>query len=400
MMPGNGGTRAARSSSDDALLHALDGDEGYLARYKVVTGLSRRVRASEYLMTNACNIRCRGCWFFENDFDKATKELTRESSIRAFVRRERERGVNYAIIIGGEPTLIPQRIAIFVEEMPYVTISTNGLKPLAVQGFERVAVQISLFGGGKLDDELRAIRPGGERFSGLFDTALRNYRGDPRACFVYAITEDGIEHIEESVQRIAENGNRLSFNFYSKYGSKEPLRMVSAPRLVEAALRAKERFPDVVLSEPYFIETLVTGRSHWAEFGYDVCPSLSVDNPVHERRLNNGNPVLPRFNAWAGDGKTLNFCCTSGNCADCRDSQALLSWLLVNMYQFRESAKLLKTWIEISESYWKQFVWAPSFGESQGAASLPTATGDRAVPVISNRRPAEELLTLQSRGIS
>jgi hypothetical protein len=367
---------AGLTGAEQAVLRALGGDQDYLDRYRAVTRFSRNVRSSEYLLTNACNIRCRGCWFFENDFDKTTKELTTEPQIREFVRRERERGINYAIIIGGEPTLIPKRVAVFVEGMDYVTISTNGLKPLPLRGFEQVGVQISLFGGGALDDELRAIKATGERFNGLFDAALRNYQNDPRACFVYAITEDGIGFIEESVRRIHDNGNRVSFNFYSKYGSDDPLRLDSATRLVDAALQVKARYPDTVLSHPYFIETLITGRSHWGEFGYDVCPSLSVDNPVHLARLANGNPVLPKFNAWAADCETVNFCCTSGHCNECRDSQAILSWLQVSMYRFRTTPELFKTWVEVAESYWKQFPWALG-----PRAAAPSPGARRALPL-------------------
>ncbi|HEU4733821.1 MAG TPA: radical SAM protein [Kofleriaceae bacterium] len=347
------------TTAERAILNLLDDDVGYLERFRRVTALARKVRASEYLLTNACNIRCQGCWFFGHEFDKSTSELTSLEGVRAFARRERERGITYSIIIGGEPTLIPDRVAVFVDEMDYVTISTNGLRPLPRAGFEKVAVQISLFGGGPLDDELRAIKPGGKRFTGLFDQALRNYEGDPRACFVYAITEDGIGHIADTVRRIHDNGNRVSFNFYSKYNHDEPLRMQDAPRLLDEALRVKELYPGTLLSHPYFIRTLVTGESHWGKFGYDVCPSLSVDHPAHAARLANGNPYLPRFNAWAADCSTVNFCCTSGHCEDCRDSQAVLSWLIVSFDRFRDGGDRLKTWIEISESYWKQFIWAP-----------------------------------------
>lgn len=347
------------TTADRALLSLLGGDAGYLERFHRVKALARKVRSTEYLLTNACNIRCEGCWFFKHDFDKTTTELKSVEGVRAFAERERARGITYAIIIGGEPTLIQDRVAAFVDVMDYVTISTNGLKRMPREGFEKVAVQISLFGGGKLDDELRAIKPGGAKFTGLFDQALRNYEGDPRACFVYAITEDGIDYIVDTVRRIHENGNRVSFNFYSKYNQAEPLRMLNAPRLLAEALRAKELYPNTVLSHPYFIQTIVTGDSHWGRFSYETCPSISVDHPDHAARRANGNPTLPLFNAYAADCKTVNFCCTSGHCDDCRDSQAVLSWLIVNFDRFRESGALLKTWIEISESYWKQFIWAP-----------------------------------------
>jgi hypothetical protein len=364
--------------AERALLSLLDGDVEYLERFRKVTALSRKVRSSEYLLTNACNIRCEGCWFFEHEFDKGTTELKSVDGVRAFAQRERERGVTYAIIIGGEPTLIPDRVAAFVDVMDYVTISTNGLRRLPREGFENVAVQISLFGGGKLDDELRGIKPGGARFTGLFHESLRNYEGDRRACFVYAITEDGVDYIEDAVRRIHENGNRVSLNFYSKYHRDEPLRMQNASRLVDEALRVKELYPDTLLSHPYFIHAIVTGESHWGNFSYEVCPSLSVDHPAHADRLANGNPFLPRFNAWAADCKTVNFCCTSGHCEDCRDSQAVLSWLLVSLDRFRESGERLKTWIEISESYWRQFCWAPY------DAHRSPVQRRRALPLVAN----------------
>jgi hypothetical protein len=364
--------------AERALLSLLDGDVEYLERFRKVTALSRKVRSSEYLLTNACNIRCEGCWFFEHEFDKGTTELKSVDGVRAFAQRERERGVTYAIIIGGEPTLIPDRVAAFVDVMDYVTISTNGLRRLPREGFENVAVQISLFGGGKLDDELRGIKPGGARFTGLFHESLRNYEGDRRACFVYAITEDGVDYIEDAVRRIHENGNRVSLNFYSKYHRDEPLRMQNASRLVDEALRVKELYPHTLLSHPYFIHAIVTGESHWGNFSYEVCPSLSVDHPAHADRLANGNPFLPRFNAWAADCKTVNFCCTSGHCEDCRDSQAVLSWLLVSLDRFRESGERLKTWIEISESYWRQFCWAPY------DAHRSPVQRRRALPLVAN----------------
>src|SRR5262249_27300909 len=167
-------------------------------RFRAVRSFSRSIRTSEYHITNACNLRCRGCWFFAFEFDKGTKDETRLGELRAFIESERARHINAALLIGGEPTLVPDRVAAFVDRMEYVTISTNGLRPLPRSGFERVSIGITLFGGGELDDKLRAITPrGGRRLTGLFDTALRNYRNDPRAIFNYAVAPGGSEHIDE-----------------------------------------------------------------------------------------------------------------------------------------------------------------------------------------------------------
>src|SRR5690349_22808997 len=192
-------------------------------RFDRIVRFSRQVRVSEYHVTNACNIRCKGCWFFEYGHDDATRENKDLATLAEFLQHERTvRKVNTALVIGGEPTLFPERIEVFVEKMAHVTISTNGLKRFPYEGFEQVAVGLTLFGGGPLDDDLRAIKPGGRRFTGLFDTVLKNYRNDERAGFIYAITEDGIDYIDDTVRRIEDNGNRVNFNFYSKYGTATP----------------------------------------------------------------------------------------------------------------------------------------------------------------------------------
>ena len=345
--------------SHQVILDILDGDHCYLERWLRLKKLMRNIRTSEYHVTNACNLRCKGCWFFEYEFDKRTRDVKDIETLNTLLRNERTRGVNAALVIGGEPTLFPRRIAAFVDHMDYVTVATNGLRKLPTQGFEQVTLLVALFGGSRLDDELRAIKPGGRRFKGLLDESLKNYKQDPRAFFLFAITEDGIDQIEEAVKRIGDNGNRLHFSFYSKYDSNDPLRVEDANKLLNTALRVKQLYPDTVASHPYYIKTMITGRSHWDEFGYRVCPSISVDHPDHSVRLANGNPVLPGFNTWAADLKTINFCCTSGHCDGCRDSQAVFSWLLTNAQKFRENKKLLKTWIEISESFWSQYIWAP-----------------------------------------
>jgi hypothetical protein len=318
------------------------------------------VRAVEYYVTNACNIRCQGCWFFQYGYDKKSREEKDLPKIREFLEEQTKKyRINAATIIGGEPTLFPDRLRIYVDALRYVTISSNGLKALPMEGFENVTIALTLFGGGPLDDKLRGILPSGQRISGLFDKVLENYHNDPRAGFVFALTEDGIDYIEPTVRRIAENGNILTFGFYSKYGSADPLAQGHQAELLAEALRVKALYPETVVSHPYYIEAVITGRSHFASFGYDVCPSLSRDHPDHRERFENGNPTLPFFNSWAADLETLNLCCVSGDCSGCRDSQAVSSWLLVSLDHFLGSAQHLETWLDIAEGYWKGFIWSP-----------------------------------------
>lgn len=328
-------------------------------RLAVLRDMGRRVRACEVHLTTTCNIRCTGCWYFEGGFDHAVNEISDPVAVGEFVDRLVAEGYTQATLIGGEPTIVQKRIVPFVEKMPYITVSTNGLRPLPMSGFENVGLAVSLFGGGPLDDALRAHRPNGSAFSGLFETALRSYRNDPRVTFVYALTEEGLPYVESTVRAIEDNGNQVSFNFYSAHGTDHPLRLEDERKVLEEALRVQSLHPDTVVSHPYLIEALIGGRSHWGDvFGYEVCPSISVDLPEHQLRVDNGNPVLDGFAVFGADYKTLQFCCTSGNCSDCRDSQGVYSWLLVSMNRFLDDADRFQTWIEVAESYWRQWYWA------------------------------------------
>ena len=341
-------------------LRALLADRPDLAeRVQVIRDMNRRVKACEVHLTTTCNIRCKGCWYFEGGFDTAVPETSDPAVIRAFVDKLVANGVTQATLIGGEPTLVLNRVAPFVEKLPYITISSNGLRPLPMAGFENVAVAISLFGGGPLDDDLRAHRVNGSKFTGLFDKALQHYTGDPRVTFVFALSEDGLQYVEPTVRAIGDNGNQVTFNFYSEHGTDHPLRIENEKRTLAEALRVKDRYPEVVVSHPYFIETLITGRTHWGgQFGYEVCPSISVDLPEHAARVANGHPVIDGFAVYGADYQTVQFCCTSGDCGGCRDSQAVYTWLAVSLNRFLDSVERLETWVDLTEAYWRQWYWS------------------------------------------
>jgi hypothetical protein len=100
------------------------------------------------------------------------------------------------------------------------------------------------------------------------------------------------------------------------------------------------------------------GETAWGVFNAASCPSVSEDHPENVDRFASGWPALPRFNAYRADFASLARCCTSGECAKCRDSQAVISWLLVNARHVLKEDDGLRTWTEVAESYFSQFVWS------------------------------------------
>jgi MoaA/NifB/PqqE/SkfB family radical SAM enzyme len=85
-------------------------DKEWYERYTRISRLN--IRSSIYDVTNKCNLRCKGCFFFSSD-EHRVKEETDVKKWEEFVDREKERGVNLAILIGGEPTLFLDRVEAF-----------------------------------------------------------------------------------------------------------------------------------------------------------------------------------------------------------------------------------------------------------------------------------------------
>ena len=83
-------------------------DEHWYNRYKEIAKLN--IRSSIYDVTNRCNLRCKGCFFFSSGEHEAAAEEKDISKWHDFVEKEMARGVNLAILIGGEPTLCLDRI--------------------------------------------------------------------------------------------------------------------------------------------------------------------------------------------------------------------------------------------------------------------------------------------------
>src|SRR2546425_984069 len=63
----------------------LAGRPDLAERLRVVRNMGRRVSASEVHLTTTCNIRCKGCWYFEGGFDGAVREMSDPVLIAQFV---------------------------------------------------------------------------------------------------------------------------------------------------------------------------------------------------------------------------------------------------------------------------------------------------------------------------
>ncbi|MBM4313375.1 MAG: radical SAM protein [Deltaproteobacteria bacterium] len=323
-------------------------DKAWYERYKAISRLN--IRSSIYDVTNQCNLRCKGCFFFSSDEHTAAPEETNVARWEDFVEREKERGVNLAILIGGEPTLHLDRVEAFYKRLP-TFCATNGLIKVPRDRFPDMMVGISLWG----DEEDEKLLRGRDAFA----VSSKNYAGDQYTYYLYTITPRQIGRTERVIRRIAEAGLKVHMQLLSNDAGVEGFTW-NASQLAD--IRAEmdamlDRYPGAVISCRYYHEIITTGRMLGRPFGWMECPS--VTETVDDRQPQPKR--LIRFIRWAADLETMHRCCTSAtrDCTTCKDGAAHMSWVMVNKRAHLNSAKDLQNWIEVYEMFAKLYRFIP-----------------------------------------
>ena len=323
-------------------------DEHWYERYKRISKLN--IRSSIYDVTNRCNLRCKGCFFFSSDEHTVADEERDVKQWEAFIDKEMERGVNLAILIGGEPTLCLDRLEAFYKRLPSFC-ATNGLIKVPRDRFPDMMVGISLWG----DEEDEKILRGKDTFS----ISSKNYAGDQYTYYLYTITPKQLGHTEKIIKKIQDVGLKVHMQLLS---NDEGVNGFSWKPEELAAIRAEmddmlDRYPDTVISSKYYHEIITTGKMLDRDFGWLECPSVTA--PLDKRSPQPKR--LTNFIRWASDLQTMHRCCTSEtrDCSTCKDGAAHMSWVMVNKRAHMRSTEDLQNWIEIYEMFAKLYQFIP-----------------------------------------
>ena len=323
-------------------------DQEWHQRYKAISKLN--IRSSIYDVTNKCNLRCKGCFFFSSDEHKAAAEEMDINKWEAFIDKEMARGVNLAILIGGEPTLYLDRVEAFYKRLP-TFCATNGLIKIPRDRFPDLMLGISLWG----DEADEKILRGKDTFS----ISSKNYEGDPNVYYLYTLTPKQIGKTERIIKKIRNAGLKVHLQLLS---NDEGVDGFSWEQAQLEAIREEmddmlERYPDTVISSKYYHEIITTGKMLGRSFGWDECPSvtqpLDTRDPQPKR--------LIEFIRWASDLNTMHRCCTSEtrDCSSCKDGAAHMSWVMVNKRAHIRTTRDLQNWIEVYEMFAKLYQFIP-----------------------------------------
>ncbi len=323
-------------------------DEQWYERYQRISKLN--IRSSIYDVTNQCNLRCKGCFFFSSGEHKAASEEKDLTKWEKFVEREMDRGINLAILIGGEPTLHLDRVEAFYNRLP-TFCATNGLIKVPRDRFPDMMVGISIWG----DENDEKVLRGKDTFS----ISSKNYEGDPYAYYLYTITPKQMGKTERIVRKIRDAGVKVHMQLLSNDEGVDgftwtPEELAEIRHEMDDLL---DRYPETVVSSKYYHEIIATGKMLGRSFGWNECPS--VTEPLDKRAPKPKR--LIHFIRWASDLKTMHRCCTSEtrDCSTCKDGAAHMSWVMVNKRDHIRTAEDLRNWIEVYEMFAKLYQFIP-----------------------------------------
>ncbi len=279
-------------------------------------------------LTHECNLRCTGCYYFEEGMDLIVGNNSNlDKDFIELVNSEKKRGTNFVTVVGGEPSLRLDRLKIIYDNFN-MNVATNGLEKIPLEGFENMPIGVSVWGDHKTDAKLRN---NGKR--DLFKIALDNYKNDSRAFFYYTVTPNKSNEIESVVKQCINNGNKILFNYYSDLRDGWETHHQSFENVQFEIDRMISLYPDYILTTSYFNKVITTGTLFKQQWGYDVCTNVSTDFSGNSNRLENGNPFNPHFQSFNADFKTTRRCCTGidRSCDSCFDAWEHFSWIMINM---------------------------------------------------------------------
>ncbi len=315
------------------------------------------LRESTYDMTGRCNIRCDGCYYFAGD-KQFTTDICDPGTWRRLMQAEKERGITYVVLAGAEPALVPELCEVCYREMPLGAIATNGLIPIPAA--IRYRIHISVWGS---DDASLKIRKAGN----MLRRQLANYRGDPRAVFVYTFTRENIDQARPVAERLAAEGARLTFNMFSApvgYGGDLRHTAASLSNCRDTMTALMESHPDTVLFSRYnaVVHTHAAGL-------HDLfaCPYPRV-NP--DARIGLGRSFRQYRTDLTWDPGAA--CCVPDtDCDDCRHYAAGSAVVTARMFRHATDPEVFKAWLDYVDTYLA--VWVMGYEKGPNLSDAPPA---------------------------
>ncbi|MFO7570896.1 MAG: hypothetical protein R6W75_14000 [Smithellaceae bacterium] len=308
------------------------------------------LRESTYDMSNRCNIRCDGCYYYEGDKQFAVENLNVEDW-RNLMRAEKARGITYVVLAGAEPSLVPELLDVCYSEMPLGSIATNGFKKIPESvGYK---LHISVWGNDETSLKTRKAK-------NLLKKQIENYARDPRAVFVYTFTRENIDEVHDVAADLVAADCKLTFNvFSSPMGYEGPLRHDD-----RSLRRTRQAMTDLLCRYPkHVLFSLYNAVAHTSPAGLHDLYSCSYPRCNASQDIGLGRSFR-QYRTDLNWDRSVACCVPDTDCADCRHYAAGSAVVTARMYRHVCDADTFKSWLDYVDTYLAVWVMGYEKGEN------------------------------------
>ena len=328
------------------------------------------LRESTYDMTNRCNIRCEGCYYYEGE-KQFTAENRDPEAWRKLMEAEKKRGITFVVLAGAEPSLVPDLCQACFDVIPLGAIATNGVATIpASVGYK---IHVSVWGNDATSLLVRKAKR-------LLPRQIDNYRGDPRAVFVYTFTRHNIAEAFEVAEQLAAEDCRLTFNMFSApVGYSGDLRHTpeTLVKTRETMFALLKKYPRHVLYSAYnaVAHTHAMGLHALFKCPYPRC------NPSEDLGLGRSFRQYRTDLTW---DRAAACCVPDTDCPDCRHYAAGSAIVTSKLFRHAVNPDTFQSWLDYVDTYLA--VWVSDYAKGPNlcdqfvsppeAASAPERTAN------------------------
>jgi len=338
----------------------LDENPHLADRYETAKKIIRIFRKPAfYEITQRCNLKCEGCYYFEGNFQPVPEEGSL-AAWEAFFASEAERGVSIAYFVGAEPALEQERLVAASRAFACGNVGTNGT--VKIDPVVPYRISISMWAGD--DDTDRKLRG-----AAVFRKAFKNYIGDPRVLVYFTLSRWNLGTARTVVEMCRDHGFPLTFNLYSP--SITFLKKLASHSANDRDFfRVSKQGDTPMFSDADLLEARRTVETLMDEFPETVLYSKAYNDwstrpgSMHEIDENGlaprcGSRILGHMNYYGSDLKQQHpKCCTPDlDCSQCRIMSGGWSTRLQPDAQDLSSGEAFATWMDVLEALNRIFVF-------------------------------------------
>ncbi|OQY60622.1 MAG: radical SAM protein [Desulfobacteraceae bacterium 4572_88] len=315
------------------------------------------LRESTYDMTNRCNIRCEGCYYYVGD-KRLAEENRDPEAWQNLMKKEKARGITYAVLAGAEPSLVPELCEICFQEIPLGAIASNGMKHIPKSAGYKI--HISVWGNDETSLRIRNAK-------NMLEKQTENYKGDPRAVFVYTFTRNNIEEAREVTETLAENRCKITFNIFSS-----PVGYAGDLCHTEKSLDHTRKTITELLSQypENVVFSIYNAIAHTHRYGLHDLYACSYP------RMNSSSDIgLGRsFRQYRTDltwNRDAACCVPDTDCADCRHYAAGSAVVTARLFRHADNSETFRAWLDYVDTYLA--VWVTGYEKGRNLCDYPVA---------------------------